>query len=805
MHNEDFTINGGDKVSLNKSEKIRMVSVLAVSTLMMLISMLFFAFGVGKPYLGIDLTLTTRGWVVESVDTNGLASQMGIKAGDEPVEINGQPADTFLEQYKTLGTVLGPVFQELAVVDTNGQQKVVNLSTGSASLQSLMQQCALLFISVILWLVSFYVFLQRPKNVAAMLLCLFGAVFGLSLSGSIAGTIGVPAAVQLQIIATVIAPWLLLHFFLVLPEENARLRRSPFIYVIYLPAVVTLIFLPLVGWREGLPVPWFRTLRLLEAAVGLLGTVVVAVFNYYRSRLVKTKQQMRIILLSSMAALVPLLLLNIIPFAIFRESHIPPGVSILFIGFIPLGMGYAVVAQRLMDIDVVIRRGIVYALITLVMSGVLSTVLFAAVAFPEAFGNSEKILLALAAGLLAAFLFGPIKNRTEIVVDRLFYKDRYDYRQIIDALSNSLKLLKDPTEISRVIVGTSVRTLNLTGGCLFIKVSGYFEVGAGEGNLGTGDMLDRLSDLVWERNRQLEFPNAATAQNPKLSFVIPLVSGEKELGLLYLSHKTSRQEFSANDLYLLQGIASVGAMALHSAMLIRDVSIRDTFVSIASHELRTPLTAVIGYSDLLLRRDPPEPTKKQWLQTVLDAGLKMAEMADDLLDVSRIRSGKIALKIEKTILPPLLSEQAIAAGSLTDKHNIIMDIAPDLLEVFVDRTKFNQILANLLNNAVKYSPKGGRITISARNELEENRVVVSVADEGIGICPEDKEFLFKTFHRIQREETITIRGIGLGLYIVKEWTEAMNGKVWLESELNKGSTFYISVPIKLPEKKEHGS
>ena len=104
---------------------------------------------------------------------------------------------------------------------------------------------------------------------------------------------------------------------------------------------------------------------------------------------------------------------------------------------------------------------------------------------------------------------------------------------------------------------------------------------------------------------------------------------------------------------------------------------------------------------------------------------------------------------------------------------------------------------------MKYSPKGGRITLSARNDNAENRVIVSVADEGLGISPEDKESLFQTFHRIQRQETISIRGTGLGLYIVKEWTEAMGGKVWIESELNKGTTFYIALPTRLPGKAAH--
>ncbi len=111
-----------------------------------------------------------------------------------------------------------------------------------------------------------------------------------------------------------------------------------------------------------------------------------------------------------------------------------------------------------------------------------------------------------------------------------------------------------------------------------------------------------------------------------------------------------------------------------------------------------------------------------------------------------------------------------------------------------DGDKLGHVLSNLLGNAVKYSPEGGQITISARHEPERERVVMAVADQGIGIAPRDKKRLFTTFHRIHRTETEGIGGTGLGLYIVKALVELMHGEVWLESKLNKGSTFFFSLP-----------
>jgi signal transduction histidine kinase len=232
-------------------------------------------------------------------------------------------------------------------------------------------------------------------------------------------------------------------------------------------------------------------------------------------------------------------------------------------------------------------------------------------------------------------------------------------------------------------------------------------------------------------------------------------------------------------------------------MLIRDVSMRDTFVSVASHELRTPLTSIMGYADLLLRRDPPDITRKRWLENILDNSQRISAIVDDLLNVSRIRSGRASIKLEKVSLSDVLEEALSLSRESTERHEFVVDIEPDFPDVLVDRDKFNQVVGNLLSNAVKYSPNGGRITLSAHNEPSEHRIIMSVADEGIGIGPEDRDLLFTTFHRIQRPETHGIRGSGLGLYIAKAWTEAMGGEIWLESELNRGSTFFIAFPTQV--------
>jgi signal transduction histidine kinase len=759
------------------------------------VSLTFFALSIGKPYMGTVLFMDTQGWIVESVDISGQASEGGIRVGDRPIEVNSQPAQTFLEKYEKAGVVFGRLIRELTVIDNDGQLKSVTLEDASPSGITLIEITTWFIVCLVSWITGFYVFFKRPRNLAALLLCFCGLALGLALSGTMASERTIPTAVWFEITGTVIGPWLLLHFFLILPDEHTRLRKNPLVYLIYLPAAITLILFPLIGYVDGQSLPPFRSIRIFEYGIGFLAVAGVAIFNYFRAVSIRTRQQMKIVLISCLIALVPLLLLNLLPAAMQERIIIPPGFSILFIVFIPLGMGYAVITQKLMDIDVVIRRGMIYGLITLVMAAVISVAIFLVAIFHTSVGTPTQILAALLLGGLAAVLFGPIKKRIELLIDKLFYKDRYDYRQVIQSLSSALNSVNSLSEISRLIVGTTANTLNLTGGCLFVKTqSDSFEIIASQGTFIDAAKQKHLRALISQQNSMIEFPNLATAIDSDIAFITRLITGEQEIGVLCLSHKISGQRFSSDDLYLIQGISSVSSIAIHSAMLVRDVSLRDTFVSIASHELRTPLTAIIGFTDLLLHRDPPNATRKKWLRNILENGQRITDMANDLLNVTRIQSGKISLKLERLNLIDILERQLEITRESSNKHEFIINVEPNLPDVIVDRDKFGQVVANLLNNAVKYSPKGGRITLSAHHNPSQNCVVASVTDEGIGISPEDKSSLFTTFHRIQRPETQGIRGSGLGLFIAKEWTEAMGGKIWVESELNKGSTFFVTIP-----------
>ncbi|MBI2855412.1 MAG: response regulator [Chloroflexi bacterium] len=242
-----------------------------------------------------------------------------------------------------------------------------------------------------------------------------------------------------------------------------------------------------------------------------------------------------------------------------------------------------------------------------------------------------------------------------------------------------------------------------------------------------------------------------------------------------------------------------------TGVLLRDVTQerelerrRDAFVSVASHELRTPLTTLLGFVELLIDRDLSEATRQEYLGLVYREGSRLSAIVDGLLNVSRIQSGKLALNLERLPLQDIIDDVLASIGPATAKHAFSVEIAPSTPDVLADRDKLAQVLLNLLDNAVKYSPMGGNVSILADHDPQEQRVVVKVSDQGIGISPDDLKGFFTIFHRVHRPETEGIRGTGLGLYIVKELVELMHGEIRVESVLDHGSTFYFTLPTSSP-------
>jgi two-component system phosphate regulon sensor histidine kinase PhoR len=246
----------------------------------------------------------------------------------------------------------------------------------------------------------------------------------------------------------------------------------------------------------------------------------------------------------------------------------------------------------------------------------------------------------------------------------------------------------------------------------------------------------------------------------------------------------------------------IGVVAIMSDVTdIRNIDkMKSSFVAMASHELRTPLTAIKGFVRTLL--DGEEyygPEERHEFHTIIDQECdRLRRLIDDLLNTARIEAGEsLKPNYTKFELQPLLDKAVMIQRQASNKHNVQLVVENELPAMIVgDEDKLDQILTNLLNNAIKYSPNGGDVTVRAKNEGE--TLLVGVSDQGLGIPKEHLQKVFEKFHRVNNEDNRKIYGTGLGLYLVHHLVHQVHmGEIWAESEVGKGSTFWFRIPVAL--------
>lgn len=227
---------------------------------------------------------------------------------------------------------------------------------------------------------------------------------------------------------------------------------------------------------------------------------------------------------------------------------------------------------------------------------------------------------------------------------------------------------------------------------------------------------------------------------------------------------------------------------------------KDEFVSFISHELKTPITSMKAFIQIVQKRLADKGDKKDsyLIQKVNKQADELTRLINELLNISRIESGKLPLRKRKVDLNELIKKIVIDFQYTTEKHTIIRE-GEVYTKVLCDEHRIEQVLTNLITNAIKYSPDADKIIVKlSKNEDE---VIIAVQDFGLGISKKDQPHIFKRFYRTDEKKEKNIKGFGLGLYISSQIIQRHSGKLWVKSTEGKGSTFYFTLPIKGKEEK----
>jgi K+-sensing histidine kinase KdpD len=289
--------------------------------------------------------------------------------------------------------------------------------------------------------------------------------------------------------------------------------------------------------------------------------------------------------------------------------------------------------------------------------------------------------------------------------------------------------------------------------------------------------------------------------NTKSELSIPITVEGRVIGVLNVED-TKLHAFDETDAVVLETLCDQLGSAIKNARLYDEINraymkmteldkMKSEFLGIVSHDFRSPLSSIMLAGRSLLKNEAlaAVPRGKEYLQLIVDQAVRLNQLAEDTLSITKMESGQLTYYFKIVNIERLIQD-AVSMVKFSSRHQFEYTVEPDAMFMKGDQAKLRQVLQNLVSNAVKYSPKGGKITITV-TERSTELIMISVRDEGIGI-PQDKVGkLFQKFSRVDTAEAKEIKGAGLGLWICREIVEAHGGRIWIESELGKGTTMKL--------------
>ncbi len=600
------------------------------------------------------------------------------------------------------------------------------------------------------------------------------------------------------------------------------LTISPFAFVT--TQVVNGQLMPVPGWGMGV-----FALYALFYSIGAIYTLI----KRWKLASGVMKQQLWYVMFGILIMLGLLIFTILIPVVVANNLSFEPFIPLYTLAFLGL-TSYAIVKHRLMDVRLLAARTASYTLLVFLATSVYVALLFT---IGDKFSGlnltaSQFVILSLIT-IIAAFSFHPLQRILEQITDRIFFQNRYDTDKVLGNLSNIMAFALRLDDVAHGILEELLPQLHITKGAFILFDEGQVTDVRSQGFL-TPPYLDEenIKTISQTRNTLVfdeleEGAEKNILRSLGLTVAAHLRTEGKQIGLLVLGEKSSGDIYSQQDLDVIEILASEAAVAIENALAFEEIrrfnvtlkeevdratadlttankqleildNLKNEFVSLASHELRTPMTAIKSYAWLVLnnKAGPLEPKARQYLNRVFNSTERLIHLVNEMLDISRIESGKVQLKRENINLRDVARDiQSEFQAKTAELHlTLSLDIPDNLPPVSIDREKIHQVFENLVGNACKFTPPQGMIRIVIK--MTDTMVETSVIDSGRGIHPEDMSKLFTKFGRLEGSYiTITGSGSGLGLYICKQYVELHGGTISATSEPGKGSAFTFTLPI----------
>ncbi|MBI2855861.1 MAG: GAF domain-containing protein [Chloroflexi bacterium] len=488
----------------------------------------------------------------------------------------------------------------------------------------------------------------------------------------------------------------------------------------------------------------------------------------------------------------------------------------------------ALLRLRLLELRVVLRRGLAYTLASSLIVVAIAGVFLSFTYIFKGATDSARFLASIGAAILVAIILQPLLGRFQTMVDRWFYRERYDHLKALQEFSLETKDITNLDKVATSLIELASRAMRANSAVLLLPTpSGDFTVTAATG-LEDGQGLSLGSDspfLRWLRPsegivtireldtvphlRAMPAADRDTLVQLQGELFVPMRTKGELTGILVLGPKIAEEDYAAEDVDLLWTAVNQTAMVIENARMYAQEAerlarlenleqLKQTLLLTVSHELKTPITAIKAGAEMLEAAEEaaPNSAKARLLRSINSGVSRLERLIDESLDYAKMQDATLELDMQPCNAREFVTDVVgLVSPAIRAKRQELEVILPDdAPSVLVDRRRAERILINLLSNANKHTPVGTSITL--RMEAQEPIVLISVTDNGPGISDVDKERVFNAYYRnSQADGKGAGQSSGLGLSIAKYLAELHGGRIWLASELGKGTTFYFSLPL----------
>ena len=622
-----------------------------------------------------------------------------------------------------------------------------------------------------------------------------------------------------------LAPALLLHFSLSFFPGKSRFRP---VLIYGLPAIFSVVFASTIlvsTLKLSLKIFRFYISAFYVFRFYVIFFLLLALFllihAFRRTILAERKAQVKWVFLGLAFGLGPFILFYQLPRILGLWPLISEETSSVFFILIPLGFALSIFKFRLLDVDLVINRGLVYSLLTIFTASLyfLSIRIFENL-FSRMF-TVKATFVALGSAVLAAVLFHPARKRIQEFVDKAFFRQVYDYRKAIQKFNEMAQKALSKEELFDIFLVNLNQAIPLEGTALSIwavSPSGDRPLLSKDSNDGPSLPLSfgLPSVKVWAKHGatntedDVDFSQDNILSERKLALVLPFPFESTSLnGYLALGRKKSGERFASEDIDLLETLVgelslNVERIRLHEEVIFERASkekldelnrLKTEFISTVSHELRTPMSSIQGLSEILQQGKIKDKAKrKELLAVVASESGRLSRLIHNILDFGKIEQDAKTYHFQRTEITPLIKEAVDIFRFKLDAEGFALrlELPRDPVGLDIDRDAVKQALINLIDNAMKYSTTHKEIEIRLLEKQREAEI--QIKDQGIGIAPEEQEKIFDKYYRAAGVKEVNPKGVGLGLKIVKHIMAAHKGSITVESRPGQGSAFKLIFP-----------